>query len=122
MKAGLERRLREHRQRMLIRSWRYRQRHLAHGVWFRLRRTLVDARGVYVISSDDARALLDEGFVPEPVGRELEPNKTIVFVPQDRIDGLASARAISPRLSTELLGAPHLALTRFAGRSGPCTR
>jgi hypothetical protein len=116
MNAAFERRLGDHRRRLLIRAWQYRQRDHAHGVWFRLRRTLAAAERLYVISAEDARMLLAEGLTPEPVGRELEPNKTIVFVPRDRVARIASARPIAPRLSAELLSATHLALIRFGTR------
>jgi hypothetical protein len=110
---ALERRARDVRRRHLIRSWEYRQRHHAHGVWFRLRRVLADARAVYVISGADADVLKAEGHRAEPVGAELAPPKTILFVGADRIPSLASARPIAVRLSAELLSAECLALVRF---------
>ena len=114
MNAVLDRRLQEHRRRRLVRAWQYRQRDHAQGVWFRLRRTLADADRAYVISAEDAGALLAEGYPPEKVGDELEPRKTIAFVPASRIATLASAKAIAPRLSAELLASPYLVLTRFS--------
>ena len=43
MMDALERRARQVRARVAVRAWEYRQRKLSKGVWFRLRRVLVDA-------------------------------------------------------------------------------
>jgi len=50
------------RTRAHVRAWKYRQRNLAAGVWFRLRRVLADAKAAYVISDEDARRLLADGY------------------------------------------------------------
>src|SRR3989442_8458582 len=65
------------RNRAMIRSWKYRQRGLAAGVWFRLRRVLADAKEAYVISANDANQLLSEGYQAESCGAQIEPEKTI---------------------------------------------
>ena len=81
MTPSLEYRLRQHRRRTLVRSWEYRQRRHAHGVWFRLRSVLSNARTAYVISGADAETLMAEGHRLEPVGRELDPPKLIIVAP-----------------------------------------
>jgi len=86
-------------------------------VWFRLRRVLADASAAYVISTEDARALLAEGHRLEAVGSELDPPKLIVFVPAARVAGIASSRLVAVRLSVEVLSADCLALVPFDARS-----
>jgi hypothetical protein len=113
MTEALQRRLRQVRSRLAVRAWEYRQRHHAKGVWLRLRRILADAQAAYVIPEAEAERLLAEGVRPEPVGRELEPPKTILFLPAERVAGLTGAREIPLGLHVELLEAPALALVRF---------
>jgi hypothetical protein len=108
-----ERRIREQRARVLVRSWNYRQRHHARGVWFRLRRVLADASAVFVVGPDDTAALIAEGYHVEPVGQALEPPKVILFAPAARAARIASARAVSVRLGRGVLAAQHLVLTPF---------
>jgi hypothetical protein len=109
---SLERRAREIR-RQIIRAWEYRQRHHAHGVWFRLRRVLADARAAYAISRPDAEALIAAGHTPEPVGAELAPPKILLFIDAEQATRLPSARPIQVRLTGELLAVECLALVRF---------
>jgi hypothetical protein len=113
-----EYRLRQHRRRTLVRSWEYRQRRHAHGVWFRLRSVLANARAAYVISGGDARRLMAEGHGLEPVGRELDPPKLIIFAPAERVARIASARPVAVRLSVEVLAAECLVLTPFEDERG----
>ncbi len=113
MSPAYERRIREHRARELVRSFDYRQRHHARGVWFRLRRVLADAGAAYVIPEDDARRLIAEGHRTEPVGQELDPPKLIVMASSARIAQIASAQPVPVRLGGELLAATCLALTPF---------
>jgi hypothetical protein len=108
-----ERRLRELRSRMLIRSFAYRQRRHAAGVWFRLRRVLADAREAHAISDDDAKRLIAEGRRPEPVGQELAPPRVIILLPPERVARVPSARPLTVRLNAELLSAECLALVPF---------
>jgi hypothetical protein len=118
----LEKRLRELRSRILVRSWGYRQRAHAHGVWFRLRRVLADARSAHEIPRDEARRLVEEGYRVSAVGAELEPPKLIVFAPAKRVARIPSARSLPVQMSGELLAAECLALTTFAPaseRGGP---
>jgi hypothetical protein len=109
----LNRRLRDQRARVLIRSFGYRQRHHAHGVWFSFRRVLAGAAAAYVISEDDATTLAAEGCHVEPVGRQLQPPKLIVSVPPGRMARVASARPVPVRLGGELLAAACLGLVPF---------
>jgi hypothetical protein len=113
MSATLERRVRQYRSRMLIRAFDYRQRHHAAGVWFRLRRLLAGTSQAYVVSESDANQLRQEGFRVEPVGREVDPPKTIVVAPAQRVAALASARAVPVTLGSELLSATYLVLVPF---------
>jgi hypothetical protein len=111
--AVLDRRLRDQRARLLIRSFGYRQRHHAHGVWFSFRRVLAGAAAAYVISEDDATTLAAEGCRVEPVGRQLQPPKIIVSVPPERMARVASARSVTVRLGGVLLTAACLGLVPF---------
>jgi hypothetical protein len=113
MTPALERRIGELRRRVLVRSWEYRQRRHARGVWFRLRRLLADASAAFVIPAEEASALLSEGFRAEAVGQELAPPKVILFVSSDRIARITSARPVPVRLGREVLEAACLALTPF---------
>ncbi|MBN1610588.1 MAG: hypothetical protein JW940_28415 [Polyangiaceae bacterium] len=115
MTGSLERRAREVRQRRLVLTWEYRQRELAKGVWFRLRRVLADAQSAWAVDDADAQALLANGAEPIAVGQELEPRKRIFWVPSTRLENLASRRELSVRLSSELLATPNLVLVRYGG-------
>lgn len=108
-----ERRLREMRSRVLVRAFEYRQRRHARGVWYRLRCALALSKEAYIIPALEADRLVAEGHRPAPVGRELEPSRTIVFVPAARVAQIVSARPTPVRLSAELLGAEALALVPF---------
>lgn len=116
MSAVLDRRLRQHRSRMVIRAWEYRQRRHARGVWFRLRRLLADADRAYVIDGADAERLLAEGHHAEPVGLELQPPKQIVMVSAGAAARLGSARSVPVMLTGDLLAASCLALVPFERR------
>lgn len=118
MTPSVERRLRELRSRVLVRSWDYRQRRHARGVWFRLRRLLADAREAHVIPREEALKLIAEGHRPEPVGQELDPPRLILFVPGERLARIALARPVPVRLEAELLAAECLALTPFDAPAG----
>ena len=113
MTSALERRLRQLRSRVLVRSWEYRQRRHARGVWFRLRRVLSDASEAHAVTPEEARELVREGHMPEPVGQDLQPPKLIVFAPAARVARLASARPLAVRLSADLLLAESLVLVPF---------
>jgi hypothetical protein len=113
LKPSVEKRVREARSRAAVRAWEYRQRNHAKGTWYRLRRLLADASVAYALSEDAARQLLAEGHLPEPVGEQMEPPKTILCVPGERIDTLADKRQIPVRLGTDFLTARYVALVRF---------
>ena len=100
------------RSRAAVLAWEYRQRAGAKGVWYRLRRVLARAERAYVISREEAETLA-EALRPESVGGELEPPKTLIFVPPERIEHLGSAREIPVRLGSELLRARHVVLVAF---------
>jgi hypothetical protein len=95
-------------ERALIRSWEYRQRAHAKGVWFRLRRVLVDAARAFAISDIDADRLEANGQRPLVVGRELSPAKRIFFVTQAQLRDIG-ARELPVRL-TEVLQCSAVAL------------
>jgi hypothetical protein len=88
-------------------------------VWFRLRRILADARQAHVIPREEALELIAEGCRPEPVGQELDPPRLILFVPEERIARIPSARPVPVRLEAELLAAECLALTAFGSAPRP---
>ena len=96
MTKTLHARLRRIRERTLIRAWEYRQRHHSKGVWFRLRRVLVDAGQAFVISPEQADQLQAEGHLPLPVGQELEPQKRMLIAPT-----LSSRSTPSPSRASE---------------------
>jgi hypothetical protein len=114
MNLELERRLRQQRSRVLVRSWEYRQRRHARGAWYRLRRALAAAVEAYVVSPGVARQLLAEGYRPESVGAEFHPPKLIVFVESARVSQIPEAQSVPVRLGVELLAAEHLILVPFA--------
>jgi hypothetical protein len=101
------------RARAAVRSWSYRQRNLAGGVWFRLRRVLADARAAYVISDDDAHRLVAEGHQPEACGTQVAPEKTLLFVDEAHLSRLTSRRQIPVGLGPDFLAASAIALVPF---------
>jgi hypothetical protein len=111
--ATQERRLRELRSRVLLRAFDYRQRRHARGAWFRFRRTLAFASEAYAVPRDEADRLVAEGYLPEPVGRELEPPRVVLFVAPERAARIAAAEPLEMRLSAELLAAECLVLVPF---------
>jgi len=113
MTMSLERRAKLIRSRAIVRSFEYRQRDLAHGVWFKLRRLLASARDAYAIDDGDARRLGEEGIALEPIGSALEPPKSIRFVSEARLASLVSRRSLALRLDGDLLSAKNIALVRF---------
>jgi hypothetical protein len=110
---ALHLRARRMRQRLSVRAWEYRQRHHAKGVWHRLRRVLADAAAAYVIPDEQARRLLDEGLPAEPVGQELQPPKTLIFVTPSQLASITERQEIPVTLGVELLTASAIALVRF---------
>jgi hypothetical protein len=112
-RAIMERRLRSMRARAAIKRYEIRQIAHAGGVWFRLRRLLVDADRVLLVSPDQAARLLAEGFAAHAVGAEFEPAKTIIVVPPDLARRLPAAREVRPAMSAEILSAGCLVLVGF---------
>jgi hypothetical protein len=111
--ATLERRVLQLRSHALQRAWAYRQRRLALGTWYRLRRVVVDAAEAYAVPSAIAARLLPEGGRPDPVRHELSPAKTIVWVDADSRHLLDPRWQIPVSLGPELLAAPCVALIAF---------
>jgi hypothetical protein len=111
--AVQERRLREHRSRIVVRAFEYRQRRHARGVWFRLRRLLALASEAYAVPCEEAERLIAEGCRPDPVGWELAPSRLILVVPPGRAAQIPAARPLAVRLSAELLTAECLVLVPF---------
>lgn len=108
-------RARDARTRATVQRWHYRQRHLASGVWFRLRRVLADAEAAYAISDEDARRLVVEGYAPEVCGGHVTPEKVIVFVDRRRVATVESRRPIPVGLGPDFLSARAVALVAFDG-------
>jgi hypothetical protein len=104
------------RTRAAIRSWGYRQRRHAAGGWFRLRRTLADARLAFAIGEGDTKQLIAEGYAPESCGSEIEPAKTILFVDETRLATIEDRRAIAVGLGPDFMAARYIALVPFDGR------
>jgi hypothetical protein len=111
--ARMQARDRAVRARSQIRQWNYRQRNLAAGVWFRLRRILCDARAAYAIADEDAARLQSEGYRAEPCGKEVSPEKTLVFVDEKRLEKIASRRQIRVGRGPDFLSNRAIALVRF---------
>jgi hypothetical protein len=74
---------------------------------------LAFAGEAYALPRDEGERLVVEGYRPDPVGRELEPSRIVLFVPAERVARIASARPLAVRLSAELLSAECLALVPF---------
>lgn len=109
----MRRRAQRTRARSVVRSWEYRQRHHARGVWFRLRRLLADAAGGWRLSEEDAARLIGEGIEPHPVGLAFEPPLTILVVQEARLETVASREPVALRLGADLLRSRWLALVRW---------
>lgn len=101
-------------ERRLALAWSYRQRDCSPGVWYRLRRDLVDAAEAWIIDEKDADRLEQSGHAPLPVGRELVPPKPVFFVKDTVLRTAPSRRKVAVRLSSELLQASSLALVPHA--------
>ncbi len=113
MTATLYARARRIRERLLVRAWEYRQRAHAKGVWYRLRRLLVDAAEAWEIDESEAAALESAGRTPHPVGQELIPAKRIFLVDENELQSIKGRRRIAVRLTAEFLRARNLALVPF---------
>jgi hypothetical protein len=112
-------RARDARTRAAVRSWHYRQRNLAAGVWYRLRTALAAAKAAYAISDDEARQLIAEGYRPEACGAAIAPQKTIVFVDEPRLSSIDGRRSMPVGLGPDFFGAQAIALVAFDDRSTP---
>jgi hypothetical protein len=118
MTAAQRERARRIHERAVIRAWEYRQRHHAGGVWFRLRRVLVDAARAFVISEADAHWLEQQGVRPLPVGGELSPAKRMFFVTPEQLEALATCE-LPVRLTADFLQASAIALLPHGSGQAP---
>ena len=66
-----------------------------------------------VISAEDARRLVAEGYECLACGREIAPEKAIVFVDERRLERVGSRRPIRVDLGPAFLTADAVALIRF---------
>ncbi len=106
----LQERARRVREQAMIRSWQYSQREHSNGVWYRLKRVLVDAEQVWIIDEREADRLEADGRKPLPVGRELTPPKRLFFVTPEELTTIAGRRQIAVRLNAEFLDTRSVAL------------
>lgn len=118
MNERLHERARRIRERALVRAWEYRQRNYSKGVWYRLRRLLVDASEVWAIDEAEADRLVAAGRAVHPVGGELAPAKRIFILSEAELQGIQLRREIPVRMSSELLQAPSLALVPHGAAAG----
>ena len=118
----LHERVRALRARAAIQRWEIRQRGHAAGSWFALERLFALSRRAWILSEQDAEALVAAGYEPDPAGLTLEQPRRIFVVRPDEIPSLAGAREISLRSSAELLLAPAIALVPFALRAASSVR
>jgi len=116
--AILHERARRARERALIRAWEYRQRSYSKGVWYRLRRVLVEAAQAWIIDETDADRLETLGRVPHPVGRELEPPKRIFLLGEEESSMVRHREQVPVRLCSRLLNARSLLLVLHRGAEG----
>jgi len=72
-----------------------------------------EAGSAWAIPEAACTRLISQGIREEPVGLELEPRKTILFVPEALLLGIHPRRPLPMRLGPELLAARHIALVRF---------
>jgi hypothetical protein len=102
------------RTRAAIRSWEYRQRDLAAGVWLKLRRALAGARAADAFAPEEAERLVAEGYRIEPCGRALAPEKAILVVDSPRVEQIAGRRPIRVGLGPDFFVANAVAPVPFA--------
>ncbi len=117
MMDRLHERARRIRERTLVRAWEYRQRNYSHGVWYRLRRVLVDAGQAWTIDEDEADRLEASGRPPHPVGGELAPPKRLFLVNETELKEIRVRRQVPVRMSAEVLQARSLVLVAHPSRS-----
>jgi hypothetical protein len=108
----LQERARRARERALVRAWEYRQRDYSKGVWYRLRRVLVDAARAWIIDETTANRLQALGWAPHPVGMELSPARRIFILPEQDAGTVGQHEEVPVRLSSRLLLARSLVLVR----------
>jgi len=114
VRTSLEQRAERVRSRAAVRAWEFRQRSHAKGAWGRFRRLLALSSEVYAVPESFASRLIEEGYSPDRVGRELEPSKTVLIVEAEQFEDVEGARRVPVRLCREVLDARYLALVPFA--------
>ena len=107
------------RSRVAVRSWEMRQLDHAAGAWYSLARRLALTRRAWVISDEDAAALMARGHEPDPAGLRFEPPRRLLVVDEREIDSLPAAREIVLQASPELLACRNLAVVPFAADPVP---
>ena len=105
MSQTLEKRARAVRARAATRRWEARRRHTAGGAWYRVGRFLAHSEAIWQVSEDTVAILVAEGYAPDPCGAELEPPKTLIRVPRERLECLRGARSLPVTLGAEFLAA-----------------
>lgn len=109
----LHARARAVRSRALVRSFAYRQRNLAAGVWVELRMVLAMTRSAYVLSDEAAARLESEGVAPLAVGLRVQPNVRLYLVGSARLAMLEHGPEIPVRLDDRLIRSGAVALVSF---------
>ena len=114
MTDALRKRVRDVHARAAVRSWEYRQRHHAKGMWFRLRRELARTETAYVLPADVANALTEAGCELLTVGDEMVPKKRLLRVSRRALSPYVDQLVEAPvALQGALLAAEALALVPF---------
>ncbi len=94
-------------------AFAYRQRNLAAGAWFGLRRLLAGAEAAFSLSAAEIAALTAAGHRPAEEGLRFEPPLSLFVVSKAQIERVGDATPLPVRLSAELLGARAVALIPF---------
>ncbi len=120
--SSIGRRVAAVRSRARVRRWEYRQRNLAHGAWYRLRRALTFAEQAFSIDEAEAHELLAAGAARDTAGADLEPPRVLVWIERAQLPRLRTARPLRLKLDAALLSARWIALVPFGDRPPPAPR
>lgn len=120
--AKLHARVAQIRARRALVAWEIRQEAHAKGAFVRLARALGRAEHALAIDAADASVLVGEGWPRDEAGRDLVPEKHVLWVSAERAAQLASARALEIRLGPDVLAATRIALVPFASWAHLATR
>lgn len=110
MRESMARALKEHKKRVMIRAWEFRQLAHAKGAWVRLRHALAMSEAVYAIDDEAAQVLEQRGFAPLPVGSEFSPPKRLYRVDAAQLASELARRPLHVRLDAALLAERNLVL------------